>query len=99
MFKAKNTLIPKNVSYFFDTETENHYNQKHRTESRIAFINLVFHGSEIISCFGPKICDIVPSELKQTESPNGFKKSIIKWMPANFPFRLSSSYRSGVDLI
>ena len=33
--------------------------------------------------FGPKIWDIVPSELKQLETANSFKRGIKKWKPVN----------------
>ena len=76
MFKVKNSLAPKIINDLFDNDTEDHDNLRHRTEFRIPLVNSVYHGSKSVSCLGPKIWDIVPSEFKQIESLNGFKISI-----------------------
>ena len=84
---------------FFDNETENHYNLRHRTEFRIPFVNSIYHGSESISFLGPKIWDLFPSEFKQIESLNGFEKSMRKWTPTNCPCRFRIFCISGVGFI
>ena len=76
MFKLKNSLAPKIINDLFDNDTEDHDNLRHRTEFRIPLVNSVYHGSESISCLGPKIWDIVPLEFKQIGSLNRFKISI-----------------------
>ena len=52
----------------------------------------VFNGTESISFPGPKIWDIVPSELKQLEIVNAFKREIKKWKQVNCPCRLCQPY-------
>ena len=52
-----------------------------------------------MSYLGPKILDIVPSELKKAQSYNSFKKSIRKWAPDNCPFRLCKRYVNGVGFM
>ena len=42
-------------------------------------VRSVFHGSESILYFGPKIWDIVPLELKELTSVVVFKKGIEEW--------------------
>ena len=42
-------------------------------------VKSVFHGSESILYFGPKIWDIVPLELKELTSVVAFKKGIKEW--------------------
>ena len=44
------------------------------------------------SVLGPKIWDIVPIELKQSETANSFKREIEKWKPENCPSRLCRPY-------
>ena len=62
-------------------------------------VRSVFHGTEIISFFGPKIWDIVPSELKQLETVNAFKRKIKKkWKSVNCPCRLCRPYIENVGL-
>ena len=75
MFKVKNGLARKIVNCLFDTKTENHYNQRHHTESRIPFVNSVYNGSNIILYLGPKSWVIVISEFKQIESLNAASKN------------------------
>ena len=47
-------------------------------------VRSVFNGTESISFLGPKIWDILPSELKQLEAVNTFKREIKKWKPVNY---------------
>ena len=48
----------------------------------------VYHGFESISYLGPKIWEIVPAKIKETNSLNSSKIEICKWVPqivhANF---------------
>ena len=39
-------------------------------------VNSVWHGTESVSYLGPKIWDLVPNEIKESESLNGFKFKI-----------------------
>ena len=38
--------------------------------------NSVWHGTESVSYLGPKIWDLVPNEIKESESLNAFKFKI-----------------------
>ena len=37
---------------------------------------------------GPKLCDFLPTELKNAVSPTRLKRKIREWIPKNFPCRL-----------
>ena len=50
-------------------------------------IKTVMYGSETRSSLGPKIWDILPTELKRIVSPTLFKKKIREWAPKNCPCR------------
>ena len=50
------------------------------------------YGSETISSLGPKIWDILPTELKRIVLPTLFKKKIREWAPNNCPCRLCKTY-------
>ena len=59
------------VKYFVDLVS---YNLRSNSYFAVPNVKSVFHGSKSISYLGPKICDIVPIELKQLTSLNAFKK-------------------------
>ena len=44
-------------------------------------VNTVYHGTGNISNLGPKIWDLVPSNLKEISELDKFKKSIKQWKP------------------
>ena len=60
-------------------------------------VRSVFNGTESISFLGPKLCDIVPSELKQLETVNAFKREIKKWKSVNCPCRICRPYIQNVS--
>ena len=80
MLKVKNSLAPELANDLFGNENENHYNLSRGIGFRIPFVNSFYHGSQSMSCLVPKIWYIVLSKFKLTESINGLKKSIKKWV-------------------
>ena len=50
--------------------------------------NTVYHGTESISNLGPKLWDLVPSNLKEICDLDKFKKAIKQWKHENCPCRL-----------
>ena len=55
-------------------------------------IRTVHYGSESISFLGPKMWNILPDRLKNTNSIEAFKMKIKKWKPENCPCRLCKVY-------
>ena len=55
-------------------------------------VNSVWHGSESVSYLGPKIWDLVPSEIKESESLNTFKFKIKRWVPEGYLCRICKIY-------
>ena len=47
-------------------------------------VNSVWHGTESVSYLGQKMWDLVPNEIKESESPNAFKFKIKRWTPEEF---------------
>ena len=43
--------------------------------------------------------DLVPNEIKESESLNGFKFEIIRWVPEVCPCRIFKIYRGRVGFI
>ena len=62
-------------------------------------VNSVRHGTESISFLGPKIWDLVPSDIKLPQSLNIFKRKIKKWVPLQCPCRLCKIYLQHVGFI
>ena len=59
----------------------------------------VSYGSETISCLGPKVWDILPTELKKVMSPTLFKKKIREWAPKNCLCRLCKTYVQNIEFL
>ena len=99
MYKGKNELAPMITANVFTTIPENHYNIRNYNVSRLSFARTVYHDTESISHLGPKIWDIAPTEIKNAQSLNSFKKSIRKWIPNNCPCRLCNRYVDGAGVL
>ena len=81
------------MSEIFD-KRNNVYDFRNPSEFAIQNVRSVFNGAESIYFLGPKIWDIVLSELKQLETVNAFKREIKKWKPVNCPVGyVDHSYR------
>ena len=48
--------------------------------------------TESLSFLGPKIWNLVPEEIKTSETVDIFKNKIKKWIPENCPCRLCKTY-------
>ena len=80
MFKVKNNIAPEIMTDVFapkvsPSDLRNNNSFKRRR------VNSVWRGAELVSCLGPKAWDLVPNEIKESESLNGFKFKIKRWAP------------------
>ena len=96
MYKINNDLSTEILSNIFTQRTHNHYSLQIPSDFQIPFVRTVYHGTESISHFGPKIWDIVPAEMKNAISLNSFKAQIKRLLPFNCPCRLCKPYINGV---
>ena len=62
-------------------------------------MNSVRHGTESVSFLGPKIWDLVPSDIKLSQSLSIFKRKIKKWVPLQCPCQLCKIYLQHVGFI
>ena len=95
MFQIKHGKSPEIVSDIF-AQTTQHYNFRQNQDFRARSVKSVYHGSESISYLGPKIWEIVPAKIKETNSLNRIKIEIRKWVPQSCPYRLCKQYISGI---
>ena len=62
-------------------------------------VNYIWHSTESVSYLGPKIWDLVPNEIKESESLNAFKFKIKRWIPEECPCRICKIYLGQVGFI
>ena len=83
MLKIHRSLSPEILRETFVSKTSS-FNLR-RNDSQV---HSVYHGTESLSFLGPKIWDLVPVELKQSESLESFKLKIKNWVPFECTCRL-----------
>ena len=62
-------------------------------------INKVHTGEDTLRYFGCKIWNLIPNEIKDTQSVAQFKSNIRRWSPLNCPCRLCQTYIQGIGYI
>ena len=87
MFKISNNLSPDIVKEIFQ-ERFVPYNLRRNNSFTSRQVNSAYHGTESLSFLGPKIWDLVPLEIKESENVNIFKSRIKRWTPSHFLRRL-----------
>ena len=80
-------MAPEILTEIF-LQKENSYSLRNSLTLRGRSIKTVMYGSENISSLGPKIWDVLPTELKRIVSPTLFKKKICESAPKNCPCHL-----------
>ena len=64
------------------------YELRHLSQFIIPTFERVYNGFKSLACLGPKIWNMVTSELKEKSSIKYFKGAIKEWYPRNCPCRL-----------
>ena len=98
MYKVKNSLSTEIMKEIFPL-VESSYNLRNVPDFRNYPIKTVTYGSETVSFLGPKIWNLVPTDIKREESLSGFKRKIKKWTPQECPCRLCRNYIQHVGFI
>ena len=94
MFKVANNMSPEILNEIF-TQKIGPYNLSFTSRQ----VHSVYHGTESLSFLGPKIWDLVPLEIKQSETLEIFKHKIKKWIPLQCPCRLCRTYLQNIGFI
>ena len=68
------------------------YNLRRHPEFPSRVINTVHYGSESLSVLGPKIWEMLPVDLKDSDSLDSFKSGIKNWWPQVCPCTLCKRY-------
>ena len=98
MFKIKNNMAPEFLNEIFNNRTVP-YNLRRNPHFSSRNIHSVYNGSESISFLGPKIWDLVPQDIKLSETITIFKNKIKKWVPRGCPCRLCRIYLQNIGFI
>ena len=98
MFKVYNNIAPPIFTEIFNKRNPN-YQLRHTSHFSIPPVRSVYNGTESLSFLGPKIWDIVLTELKEVKTLNAFKSGIKNWWPQNCPCRLCKRYLTNIGFV
>ena len=91
MFKISRNLCPELLNDIFLKRT-NPYNLRRNDTFYSRQVHSVYHGTESLSFLGSKIWELVPLEIKESETLDIFKNKIKQWIPLQCPCRLCLTY-------
>ena len=79
-------MSPEIMNEVFKLKGNPHYNLRHTLQFSVDPIHSVYNGAESTSYLGPKIWKQIPSEIRNKESIEGFKRERDKkmethWLP------------------
>ena len=69
---------PKIMKEVFRIREENGYNLIRRNTFKCPIVNSVYSGTETVSLLGSTTWELIPTEIRESVSLNGFKKAIKK---------------------
>ena len=98
LYKVHHGLAPELMNDIFKKRNVT-YNFRKNSTFETRNIKSVYYGSETISFIGPKIWELLPSNIKDSENLNIFKPNIKSWVPENYLCRLCKLYFADVGFI
>ena len=99
MYKVMNSGSSEIMKEIFRIREENGYNLRHQNTFKRPIVNSVYNDTETVSFWGPRIWELIPIEIKELVSLNGFKKAIKKWKLVTCLCRLCTTYIYHVGFI
>ena len=87
LYKVHHGLAPELMNGIFKKINVT-YNFRNDSTFEKRNVKYAYYGSETISFLGPKIWELLPSNIKDSENLNIFKSNIKSWKPENCPCRL-----------
>ena len=98
MFKTHRGLSPEIRRETFVPKTSL-YNLRRNNTFETHEVLSVYHRTEWLSFLGPKIWDLVPVELKQSDTFYSFKLKIRNWVLFEYPCRICKTYIQQVGFL
>ena len=97
MLKKHSRITPQIMNEVIPRNCALNYNLHLHPEFASRAISTVYYGSELLRFLGPKIWEMLPLDMKNSDSLDSFKSEIKKWRPQECIFRLCKSYVHQVD--
>ena len=98
MYKVVNHFSTKTFTDLF-TKKEPSSQLRSKSDFTIPRIRTELYGKNTVRYLGPVLWNKVPSDMKQINSLNSFKKSIRKWKPVDCPCRLCKNFIADIGFI
>ena len=99
IFKVKNSLAPEIMTEVFEIK-EPHYNlRSEASHFKRENVKSTHYGIQSVRHLGPKIWNIVPQNIRESNSLNEFKSLIKFWKPDTCPCRLCKNCIAQVGFI
>ena len=99
MFKLKKGIAPALIKDLILPNRQHRYELRNNRDFAVPIVKSVHKGLESLSYLGPKIWELLPLEIKESETLLQFKAKIKKWNPQNRPCRLCKIYLQNVGFI
>ena len=96
MFKVKSNIASEIIK---EAPKMSPYDLRNNKSFKRKRVNSVQHNTESGSYLGPKIWDLVPDEIKKSESLNALKFKIKRCIPEECPCRICKLYLGQVGFI
>ena len=87
MYRVKHRIAPKIMCELFN-EANVPYNLRQDVSFRSYNVKTVLYGTETLSYLGPKIWNLVPSDIRDCATEPIFRQKIKKWKLDTCPCRL-----------
>ena len=92
MYKIYHGILPTVMNEIFTLRHQNQHKLRNWTYFDVPKVKTVSHGFESVRYLGPKICEIIPTYIKELDTIDKFKIAIEKWKPESCPCRLCKIY-------
>ena len=99
IYKVKNGIAPDIMNDIFELQNPSYNLRSTCNQFRKENIKTVYYGIQSVRYLGPKIWELVPNNIKYSNSLSKFKKLIKSWKPEACPCRLCKTYIAQVGFI
>ena len=99
IYKVKNGIAPDIMNDIFELQNPLYNLRSTCNQFRKENIKTVYYGIQSVRYLGPKIWELVPNNIKYSNSLSKFKKLIKSWKPEACPCRLCKAYIAQVGFI
>ena len=98
MYKVKNKILPCTLSESVNIR-EITYNLRTKSDFQSYKPTTVYYGTETLSNLGPKIWQLIPSDIKDSPCVSSFKSKIKNWTTPECPCRLCKVFVMNVGFL